>query len=145
MTPASPNRTRILSCLRRLLIPGDRNRYTIPPTVFQTIAHGLFLLDAYLHSPQAGNGNQADLQQVKELTEQFCFAGSYGDMTEALIEEEYGVSWLPEDSRAGTRRLIVLEALLRCLENCALQVRIWLTLNMMEVGACSFLHDDRSQ
>ncbi|KAF6764107.1 hypothetical protein DFP72DRAFT_986293 [Ephemerocybe angulata] len=112
LTPASPNRSRILSLLRRLLVPGERKQITI--------THGLFVLQAFLHSPQAGPLFATELDLSKDLIEQ------------QLLEEEYGVIRLPEDTRGSLRKAIFLEALARCLENCALSSRAWLLLNVVE-------------
>ncbi|KAF5334688.1 hypothetical protein D9611_011945 [Ephemerocybe angulata] len=131
LTPASPNRSRILSLLRRLLVPGERSRLSVSPSVFQTITHGLFVLQAFLHSPQAGPLFATELDLSKDLIEQFL-SGSYGDIDETLLEEEYGVIRLPEDTRGSLRKAVFLEALARCLENCALSSRAWLLLNVVE-------------
>lgn len=142
LTPASPNRSRILSILRRLLVPGERNRWTLSPVVFQSVAHGLFVLQTFLHSPQGAPLIQTELDLSKDLVDQFL-AGSYGEVDEAMAEEEYGVVSLPHDTKSTLRKAIFLEALVRCIEHCTATTRAWLLLNVTEVCLASSLTGNR--
>jgi hypothetical protein len=60
-------------------------------------------------------------------------AGSYGEINEAMVEEEYGVVALPQDTKSTLRKAIFVEALVRCIEHCTATTRAWLLLNVTEV------------
>ncbi|TFK26094.1 hypothetical protein FA15DRAFT_589155 [Coprinopsis marcescibilis] len=130
MIPSSTTRTRILALIWRLTAPGERTKaYSIH--AFQTISHHLLMTLAFLHAPQSGTFNENESQSLRDIIKKFI-SGSYGELSESQVEEEYGVVWLPEDSRSALRTAIFLEALAKCLENCSHVTRVWLLLNAVE-------------
>ncbi|EAU89667.2 hypothetical protein CC1G_02556 [Coprinopsis cinerea okayama7 len=131
LLPASPTRTLILSNLGRFIAPGERNKTTISLPGFQSICHHLVITLAFLHSPMSGPFHEGETKLLKNLIEKFI-SGSYGNISDGDVEETYGVVWLQEDTQAVVRRLVFLEALMRCLENSSQSTRVWLLLNIVE-------------
>lgn len=132
MIPASLTRTRILSMLGRVIVPPERHNAILTLHGFQTICHHLLMTLAFLHSPRSGPGHEGEIKLIKDLLEKFA-SGSYGDISESDIQQEYGAVCLPHDSKASLRSAVFQESLVRCLENCSQATRVWLLLNVVEV------------
>ena len=131
MVPPSPNRSRVLGYLWRCIVPGDRNRAIISPMAMQNVAHGLLMLLASLHA-LAHPVQEEDVRLTKDLILQFL-SGTFGELNEKAVEEEYEARWLPGDMKGAVRKALFLEALTKCLENCAQVTRVWLLQHAIEV------------
>jgi hypothetical protein len=136
MIPASLTRTRILSMLGRLIVPPERHNAMISLHGFQTISHHLLMALAFLNSPKSGQCHEGEIKLIRDLLEKIA-SGSYGEISESDIEQEYGAVWLPDDSKASLRSAVFQESLVRCLENCSQSTRVWLLLNVVEVRSCA--------
>lgn len=130
MVPPSPNRSRVLGYLWRCIVPGDRNRAIISPIAMQSVAHGLLMLLASLHA-LTNPVQEEDVRLTKDLILQFI-SGTFGELNEKAVEEEYEARWLPGDMKGAVRKALFLEALTKCLENCAQVTRVWLLQHAIE-------------
>lgn len=133
----SNTRSRILSSLRLLLVPGDENKISFTTHGFKSVAAGLLIL---LATSSLGSHSDTqilhhDIQILKDLILQFL-SGSFGDLDETHLEEVYGIEYGMDDRRhAGAlRRGVFLEGLVGCIENClGTGTGVWLLENMLEV------------
>jgi hypothetical protein len=130
-------RTRILSSLWLLLIPGDETKISLTTHGFKSITGGLLILSATFSSDSTSVTQilNHDNQLLKDLILRFL-SGPFSDLEETHMEEVYGVAYGIEDRRhAGAlRRAVFLEGLVRCIENCmGTGTGVWLLENLLEV------------
>ncbi|TFK38037.1 hypothetical protein BDQ12DRAFT_735948 [Crucibulum laeve] len=121
-------RARVIACLWRLLVPGEQFRSTSSPQALMSIASGLFTLLATLS--QTSGSNAEDISVVKDVISEF-FSGSFGELEERSVEEDYGTA-MKTHEQDSARRAVVLQALMTCLENCSERTRIWMLHNLVE-------------
>jgi len=69
---------------------------------------------------------------VKQLLSQVQ-AGACGELDKISVEEEYGVTFSRNDRHPNVREALMIESLIRCLENGSEGSRRWIMRNMLEV------------
>lgn len=133
-------RTRILSSLWLLLVPGDENKISLTTLGFKSVTGGLLILVATFLSGSTSVSQIHDTQLLKDLILKFL-SGSFGDLDETHVQEAYGIEYGIEDRRnAGAlRRGVFLEGLVGCIENCTRTgTGVWLLENLLEVTSSTF-------
>ena len=135
-------RSRILSSLRLLLVPGDEKKFSVSTYGFKSVTAGLLVLLATfsLGSPSDTQILHHDIQILKDLVLQFL-SGSFGDLDETDLEEVYGIECGMDDRRhkGALMRGVFLEGLMGCIENCLRTgTGVWLLENLMEVSSLTF-------
>ena len=134
-------RTRILSSLWLLLVPGDENKILLSTHGFKSITSGLLILLAALSSSSTPVTQilHPDVQLLRDLVLQFL-SGSLGDLEEDQMVEVYGIEYGIDDRRhtGALRRGVFLEGLVGCIENClGTGTGVWILENLLEVPSFS--------
>ncbi|KAG6897033.1 hypothetical protein C0992_004506 [Termitomyces sp. T32_za158] len=123
--PPGAMRTRILSILWGLIIPGDNNYVISTPECFQTLARGLFSLLPQLQPLSSSLIAHEEIPFLMDVISQVR-DGCCGELEAHVLQEEYGANFSEKDDKDLIREVILLEALSRCLEDCPNNSRVWL-------------------
>lgn len=70
---------------------------------------------------------------TREILKQVS-GGSCGELDSMAVEEGYNALYIDSDDDRSVRGALVLEALMKCMENSAPSARRWLLRNVVEVG-----------
>lgn len=123
----SPVRTRIIEALGAFI----EQRQSVSTFALQTIAHGLFTFLAVVNMPSTSQ----DATLVEDLITQL-FMGSSWELDRHSIEEEYSTDFTKKEDQELLRKGILIESLIKCIENCTYETRKWLLQNAMQVSGC---------
>lgn len=118
-------RTRILRILRGFIIPTDSKYIISTPECFQTLAQGLFSLLPHLRPLSSSPVAHEEIPLLMDVISQVC-DGCCGELEAQLVQEEYGPIFSEKDDKKLIREVILLEASLRCIEDCPNDSRVWL-------------------
>lgn len=134
-------RTRILSSLWLLLVPGDDDKVSLTTHGFKSVTGGLLILLATFSSSSTSATQilSHDYQLLRDLILKIL-SGSFGDLEETHVEEVYGMEYGIDDRRhtGALRRAVFLEGLVGCIENTGIGTGMWLLENLLEVISIAF-------
>jgi hypothetical protein len=83
-----------------------------------------------------GNAETQESNLLKDIISQVR-TGCCGELDTNSVEQEYSAIFLTNDDSQTVREALILEALARCLENCADVTRRFLLRNSVDVRAFS--------
>lgn len=133
MAPSAP-RSRLFGIMYSLLFPRIPGFQASSPIIIQTLVQALFNLLAVLSTAPQGVGDPVlsqDIDSVRDLIQRVA-SGGCGPLSQDDVEQEYNAIVTSKDDSSVVRTTILLEGVMRCMENGDERHRRWILGHAVE-------------